>query len=193
MHLETLIGAGEGIVVGLAEAVVQEKRPVDGYLELAESHSKDTIAVQLMDASALVDEFHVLSAAQNAVNAWRGNYMISRSLDVEIAVYASGQKQISRALEQVGISETTSSIVTVVLGEEEEVVRAALLGLVESIGPIPQIAFSATPEKLHRIMDIFGISASEVQVFTDSQDTEQMKAAISKCVVSRVSAVALDA
>lgn len=193
MLVETLIGHGGSIFVGIGEASIGEKRTLDTYLKLVKSQSKGLLAVQLMDSSALLDEVHILSAVQNAVNAWKGNYMISRSLDVEIVLYASGQKQISRALQQVGISEATVSVAVVVLGVDKDTVRSTLLETMKSIGSPITTEFSPSLDKVHRIMESFDISESEIRVFTESRKLEDLKEAVSRCIASRVSSVALDA
>lgn len=193
MIIEELCGSGKGFFVGLAEVINRQDRGKDELLALVDSRNAGVHAVQLMNSSFIVDEWHLLAAAQNAVNALKGDYMISRSLDVEAAVYASGQKQISKALSQVGVRDHTADIAVVVIGEDQDAVRTQLLSIIEDIGGEPDPPFAPDSAKLQQITHVFGISDSEVEVLAESDNPKDIQSAVSRCVVSRVSSVALDA
>jgi tRNA threonylcarbamoyladenosine modification (KEOPS) complex Cgi121 subunit len=138
----------------------------------------------------IVDEIHLLSAAQNAFNAWKGNYMKSRNLDVEMAIYASAQHQIGRALELMGVTDKTATVAVIVLGEDKQKVGDIMINFERTIGKEVISPFEMTPEKLETLMAIFSISDSELSLFLDQDDTKSRQRALSKCVVSRISQVA---
>ncbi|MFW9960000.1 MAG: KEOPS complex subunit Cgi121 [Candidatus Thorarchaeota archaeon] len=162
----------------------------DRLLDLANSMSERVLAVQFFNSAMIVDAIHLLSAAQNAFNAWKGDYMRARSLDVEIVIYASAQHQIGRAIEIMGIDDKTKTIATVVLGEDKKKIQDCILDIEKAIGNEITPAFEMTAEKLETLMRTFRISESEVSLFLDKDDLKSRQSALSKCLVSRISQIA---
>jgi len=162
----------------------------DRLLDLANSMSERVLAVQFFNSAMIVDAIHLLSAAQNAFNAWKGDYMRARSLDVEIVIYASAQHQIGRAIEIMGIDDKTKTIAIVVLGEDEKKIKDCILDIEKAIGDEITPAFEMTAEKLETLMRTFRISESEVSLFLDKDDLKSRQCALSKCLVSRISQIA---
>jgi tRNA threonylcarbamoyladenosine modification (KEOPS) complex Cgi121 subunit len=140
----------------------------------------------------IVDEYHILSGAQNAINAMKGDYMISRSLDVELVVYASAQHQIGRALELMGVVDDLSSVGVVCIDENEKKIRDCLDEIVKKVGDDVSPMFVPTVEKIDALKEKFGITELEMNQFTDSTELGERNRALSKCIVSRVSQVSLD-
>jgi tRNA threonylcarbamoyladenosine modification (KEOPS) complex Cgi121 subunit len=149
-------------------------------------------AVQFLDPSLIVDDMHLVSAAQNAVNALSGNYTISRSLAVEIVVYSSGTKQIGKALQALGVKDGLPSLVLVIVGRGPEIVSSCLEFLTNQVGPEVSTPFAMDTRKMQTIMDYFGVTNSELQLFKTSLDARDTRSALSRCVVSRVSQVAVE-
>ncbi len=86
-------------------------------LSLVEEFSKKSgCAVQVLDASMVVGREHIYSAVMHAQRAFEEKRNAARSLPVEIARYASGERQISVALSKVGISEQTRVLAIIILG-----------------------------------------------------------------------------
>jgi len=161
-------------------------------VKLASKREEDIYAIQFLDSSLIVSVGHLLSAAQNAVNAWKGDYMLTRSLDTEVLVYASAQRQIGRAIENLGLHDGLQSIALVVVGHDKKSARDVSTKLVNKVGEEVKIAFVPARERLERIMHHYGVNEKEIEALTDSKEIEIRAEALSKCVVSRVSIVALD-
>ena len=160
----------------------------DELINLALSLSNDSITIQFLNGLLIVDENHLLSAAQNAINAKNGNYMLSRSLDVEIIVFASAQRQIGKALDALGVFDGLSEIAVVVVGPNPDSVQSLLKVIGGEIIP----PFAATEERIERIKDHYEITDTEIKAILDSDKLESKLSALSRCVVSRVSLVAFD-
>ena len=110
MRIELLKSNDVENVVGISEIHNSNNLTQDQLIDLAKSMSSDSLTVQLMNGLLIADDYHLLSAAQNAVNALSGKYMLSRSLDVELIVYASAQRQIGRALDELGVYDGQSML-----------------------------------------------------------------------------------
>lgn len=181
------------LCIGISENKNSRGLDTDKLLELAKSLSKSVLAFQFFNSLMIVDEMHLLSGAQNAVNALKGDYMISRTLDVELVVYVSAQRQIGRALDIMGVNDELSSVGVVCIDEDEKKVRECLMRIEEKVGEEISPMFSPTSEKINSLMKNFGITELEMKQFKDSDDLATRNQALSKCVVSRVSQVCFGA
>jgi tRNA threonylcarbamoyladenosine modification (KEOPS) complex Cgi121 subunit len=78
------------------------------------------LAVQIFDAKSIAGWRHVYYAVVNAMTAFRTGRNITRSLPIEILLYVSGQDQIDKALQVVGIEDSTSRICLVAVADSED-------------------------------------------------------------------------
>ena len=192
VRIEPLLPEEENNFVGYAMIDLKPGISKDAIIEIAQSSSSDMEAVQILDSILIVDDGHVLSAVQNAVNAHRGNYAKSRTLDVEIAVYASGQRQISRAFELVGVSDDTSRSLVIIVGTNKSQLEIRMTEIMEKLGTEVENPFFPDIERLVKIQKVFDISEIEIATYASSTAPIELQNALSKCVSSRVSMVALD-
>ncbi|MFW9966888.1 MAG: KEOPS complex subunit Cgi121 [Candidatus Thorarchaeota archaeon] len=192
MRLETLTYEKAVFHVAVGELKNTKNLNKDAMISLASEKGEGIEAVQLLDSALIAGEEHLLSAAQNALNAWMGNYAISRSLDVEILLYASGQYQIGIALEKMGVTDESESVAAVVLAKDESNLRSHVNHIVDRIGSEVHLPFPPTQERIQSIMTYFGINETEISAVASSDTLEARYQALSGCVTSRVSMVALD-
>ncbi|MHA1903939.1 MAG: KEOPS complex subunit Cgi121 [Candidatus Thorarchaeota archaeon] len=112
--------------VGIVELVNKQQKTANEIIKLALTNEKNILAIQFLDSSLVVDADHLLFAAQNAINAWRGRYAITRELGLELMVYASAQRQIDRAIEAMGIKNELVSLALVIVGTDRVSVETQL-------------------------------------------------------------------
>jgi tRNA threonylcarbamoyladenosine modification (KEOPS) complex Cgi121 subunit len=189
--IEKLVTKDEVFSIGISEIENAEQLNVERLLEIAKDLSDSVLAFQFFNSSMIIDEFHLLSSAQNAVHAMKGDYMISRALDVELVVYASAQRQIGIALDIMGVKDNLSSLGIVCIDKDKSKVRTCLDEVSSRIGKTVSPMFAPTPEKINTLMEIFDISEGELKQFIQENDLASRSQALSKCIVSRVSMVAL--
>ncbi len=192
MRIELLKANDVVNVIGISEIHNSNNLTQEELLDIAKSMSNDSLTVQLMNGLLSADDAHLLSAAQNAVNAQSGKYMLSRTLDVEIIVYASAQRQIGRALDELGVYDSVENVAVVVIGNDRKSVEQSLEKITTKVGKELSNPFEGSKERFDRIKTHFNIDEKEICTFTDSDDDIERQKALSKCVVSRVSLVAID-
>jgi tRNA threonylcarbamoyladenosine modification (KEOPS) complex Cgi121 subunit len=192
LRIEQLGVDGKDKVVGIAELRNSNNLKQKELIQLATSMSSDSLTVQLLNALLIANEIHLLSAAQNAIQAQQGDYMTSRSLDVEIIVFASAQRQIGRALEALGVHDGLAEIALVVIGTDPSSVERSIKDLADTIGTEILPSFTATSERIKRVKQHFQISDREISALSESETLESQLDALSRCIVSRVSLVAFD-
>ncbi len=192
MILETVEYEDEIFWAGIAELFNSSHMGTDALVKLASERDEGIYAIQFLDSSLIVSIGHLLSAAQNAVNAWKGGYMLTRGLDAEVLVYASAQRQINRAIANLGVHDGLQNIALVVVGSDKRAVRDVITKLANKVGEEIKTAFVPDRDRLERIMLHYDVNEKEIKVFTDSDEVEIWAEALSRCVVSRVSMVAFD-
>ena len=192
MRIEQLSIDHDNKVIGIAELQNSNNLTQKNLIQLAAGLSNDSLTVQLLNGLLIADEIHLLSATQNALNAEFGNYMLSRSLDVEIIVFASTQRQIGKALDTLGVYDGLREIAVVVVGPDVMSVEETILNLAKNLGEETIPPFPATEERLNRIKSHYEISDREINCISESDELSSQMSALSRCLVSRVSLVAFD-
>ncbi len=180
------------MVIGITEVHNSKSLKQKELIKIATSMSHDSLTVQLLNGLLVADETHLLSAAQNAINAKQGEYMLSRNLDVEILVFTSAQRQIGRALDALGVFDGLDEIAAVVIGSDTTSVEKAIRDLTDKIGEEVIPSFTATSERIERLKEHYQIGDKEIRAIADSDTIESQLEALSRCIVSRVSLVAFD-
>lgn len=178
--------------VGISELRNSRALGKDNLIDIASAVGESLSAVQLFNPALIVDYHHLLSASQNAVNAWNGNYAHARSLEVEIAVFASGQHQIGHALDVFGVKDDMANVAVVIVGTDVDRIEACHRTLLQEIGEDIEPPFTLDSSRTRAIMDHFGISDEEMNAVSISDSAEDIQRTLSRCVVSRVSDVALE-
>ncbi|HII06809.1 MAG TPA: hypothetical protein HA349_05720 [Methanotrichaceae archaeon] len=81
---------------------------------LRETQNRHSCVIQAMDASVMVGERHAAFAVEKAMRAFSERRNVAKDLGLEILRYASGQRQIERAL-SMGVSEATQRVALIVV------------------------------------------------------------------------------
>ena len=78
------------------------------------------IVIQVIDADIVYGKNHLISASQHAVRAFGQKKNSTNSLAMEILLYASGERQIQKAIQKVGIKKGNVNIALVFVDEVQE-------------------------------------------------------------------------
>ncbi len=192
MIIESLFCNSNDVFVGIAEIQNTRNLTKDELIALAAHPSDGILATQFLKASLIAGGLHLISAAQNALNSHNGNYALARSLDVEILVYASLQRQIGRAIDIIGVNDEQTSVGLVILGIDRDLVQKRLDRIISSVGHGIDPPFAQSFEEIRETARQFDVSTSEIDLLETSDDIESKRSALTKCIVSRVSMVSLD-
>jgi tRNA threonylcarbamoyladenosine modification (KEOPS) complex Cgi121 subunit len=131
----------------------------------------DGVEVQLFDADLVATWEHLYFAALNALMAFKSKQNISRSLAVEMALYASAQRQIKKAIAQIGVKPGSGNIAVMVVGGDVAAVEAGLSVVAKRLGAEPDDAVLELSEtKTQRIRAAFGVSDAELKAASSTND-----------------------
>ncbi|MGY5874954.1 MAG: KEOPS complex subunit Cgi121 [Candidatus Thorarchaeota archaeon] len=192
MIVEILSSESGDLFLGISEINNDQKMITDELVNLANEEGKQVEAVQFMNTQLILDTIHLLSAAQNALNAWNGDYAISRGLGLEILVYVSGQKQIGRAMETHGLHDDLERVMLLVVGKTESDVQQVIHRLIRKVGNEIDPPLLVDDAKFTQIMEHYDIKEKELDTICTSTDRLERIDALTRCVISRVSMVALE-
>ncbi len=78
------------------------------------------IVIQVIDADIVYGKNHLISASEHAVRAFGQKKNSTNSLAMEILLYASGERQIQRAIQKVGIKKGKINIALVFADEVQK-------------------------------------------------------------------------
>jgi tRNA threonylcarbamoyladenosine modification (KEOPS) complex Cgi121 subunit len=184
---------GSRYAVGITELQNAQRLSKDDFVNLASRLVDDVLIVQFMRPDFIAGAEHLLSASQNALNAWKGEYMISRNLDIEVVLYTSAQRQIDNAFQDMGTVDGLETVALVVMGESKKSVNDCISRAQETVGPEISSPFKLTEKRIRRVREHFEITDTEMEAITTSKDLQDRYGALIRAVVSRVSMVALEA
>ncbi len=149
-------------------------------IEDAESFLKATrrkqqgTAVQLFNAELVATWQHLYFAVVNALTAFRNRSNISKSVAMEVMLYASAQRQIRKAIALVGVKRNSANVAVVIIGENPDVVNAVLSSVSKRFGSEPnETVLALSADKVQSIRSAFRISDNEMKTVVKSSAVQQ--------------------
>jgi KEOPS complex subunit Cgi121 len=169
------------IVVGFRNVQIDD---INAFLE----HFKKTntgAAVQFFDAKHVAGPQHLYFAAVHALNAFNKNINISNNLAVEALLYASAQRQITKAVKMLGIKQNTSEVAALIMPENSYNKTDSLSLVTETVpGERDDSTLELTDEKMGKIKKLFRISDHEFESKLEKEGLE--KEALTDLVIERM-------
>jgi tRNA threonylcarbamoyladenosine modification (KEOPS) complex Cgi121 subunit len=141
------------------------------FLEETRSEKPRDVWVQFFNAELVATWEHLYFAALNALTAFKNNRNISKSLAMETMLYASAQRQITKALAQMGVKQGVSNVALVAMGKNSKSVEAALVEVSKQVGAEPDESVLELQEgKVQGIREAFGITQKELNAVAKKSD-----------------------
>ncbi|MEM1606592.1 MAG: KEOPS complex subunit Cgi121 [Candidatus Bathyarchaeia archaeon] len=148
---------------------------IDKFFSLIGSKFKSS-QVQVLDAELVAGFEHIYFAVLNALKAFKTGINISKSLPIEILLFASGQDQIKKAINMLGVKRTTKRIVAVIVSDSREE-ALSMLNLISNVvgGEADQNVIELSGEKISTIINAFEISRCELEASMRGSLEEALK------------------
>lgn len=163
---------------------------VDAFLEKARKAAGENVEVQFFDAGVVASWQHLYFAALNALKAFRNGENISKSLALEVLLYASAQRQIKKATEILGVKKNTDAIAVLLMGESALQVEEALNAVSKVVGgKRDDNVLGLTLDKNASIQRVFEISDVEIEAVADGKTLEE---ALIDLVIERTALLATE-
>jgi tRNA threonylcarbamoyladenosine modification (KEOPS) complex Cgi121 subunit len=140
--------------------------------------------VQFFDADLVASWQHLYFAVLNALMALSSSRNISKSLAVEIMLYASAQRQIKKAIKLIGVKGCSENVAVVIVNANADLVKTGVCAVTKYLNLKPDASvLELSKEKTQRIKCVFGISDVELETVTAKKNAEQ---ALVDSVIERV-------
>ena len=125
----------------------------------------DPVIVQLFDAETVAGKRHLFFGTLNAIKKFIQGRGLSQSLDIEILLCVSAQKQIGEAIRTNGIQRLTKKIAAVIVADNSEAALSAVQKLELLIpGVKDQILLNKMDKKKRcYLIKSYGISTNELE------------------------------
>ena len=150
-------------MIRILEGTVSIDNVEDFLRKIKKTSQEKNITIQALDADKLAGEGHIRFAVEKAVNSFRKGTNIANDLAKEIMIYASGTRQISRAM-RLGIHRGENNIVLVAIGETPD------LSVFDEVKPKPVLQYNKPRKKT--IMEIFNITEEEIEAVGEEKIPE---------------------
>jgi KEOPS complex subunit Cgi121 len=137
--------------------------------------TNNSCVIQLLNADGIAGKEHILHAAEQAIKAFKRKQNIANDLGLEICVRASAQRQISKALEILGLKKGLNNICAVIINCDSGVDKELelLLGKTDDTILKPDI---------YSLNELYQISDEEIE----------NSGGISRVMIERTSLLVLD-
>ncbi len=120
--------------------------------------------VQVLDAALIAGFEHIYFAVLNALKSFKTGLNVSRSPAVEVLLFASGQNQIKRAIEILGVKPSSSSVALIIIADDRAEAIATFNYVSNMLGgDRDQSVIELTDEKIPGIIEAFNISSLEIE------------------------------
>lgn len=80
---------------------------------------KHKICIQLLDANLVFGKNHIISAFEHAKRAMNQGSASTHSLEMELLLYAAGERQIKHAISKMGLKKNNTSFVIIFLYDSQ--------------------------------------------------------------------------
>jgi len=132
---------------------------VDQFVEKVRGAAKPA-SVQVFDADRVAGFEHLFFAALNALRSFSQKKNIAGTIDLEILLYASGQRQIRKAFEMVGVKSGTSKVAVLILADDKSKVQDAEESVSRLIDGVrdDRVLEERRQEKIRRLMELKSLS-----------------------------------
>ena len=149
-------------------------RDAEEFVKAARKELPQKTWIQFFDAELVSTWQHLYFAVLNALLAFTNGRNISKTVAMEVMLYASAQRQIRKAIQLIGVKRASANVAVVIIGENPEHLKAALSAVSKHIGVKPdETVLEFTNEKIQSIRKAFGVSTEELEAVMEKKDAEQ--------------------
>ncbi len=142
-------------------------KDVDIFLKQISSFAKDNnLVIQAFDANVIYGKKHLISAVEHAVRAIERKTNTTNSLEMEILLYASGERQLKLAIPKIGVKKGEANISLVFFNK----IRRFSDLLIEEF--LDQLSLKREDKVLKGTIDTlkkFGLNDSEIKTVTKAK------------------------
>lgn len=93
------------------------------FRKIRDFSDKNSVTIQVFNADLIFGEKHLISAYEHAVRAIKQNRNTTNSLEMEILLYAAGERQLKIAIPKMGVKKGESNLAIIIINKEKSFVK----------------------------------------------------------------------
>jgi KEOPS complex subunit Cgi121 len=161
------------------------------FLQLAIKGRSTGIETQFFDAKKVASWEHLYFALLNALTAFSNKTNTSRTLGMEVLLYAAGERQIVKATKKMGIQPSVKEVAVLVVGNDRATVESAVSKILRNVeGQKDDTVLELSGPKSALIMEAFKVDAVEVETMV--RKSHDLKKALVDLVIERMALVSCE-
>ena len=95
---------------------------VNGFMERIQVFSKkNSLMIQCFNADLIFDRIHLVSTVEHAMRSYDEGRMTTNSIEMELMIYAAGERQLKNAIPKMGVNDGENNIAVVFISFEKKV------------------------------------------------------------------------
>jgi tRNA threonylcarbamoyladenosine modification (KEOPS) complex Cgi121 subunit len=124
----------------------------------------EAVDLQLLRADRVAEKEHIILAAKNAVDSFRGKHRRAKRLSMELLLFASGEHQIVEAINLLGVTASSTELALVGLSETKLDPDVLSSGVAKAVNGMPDdtVLDFDTPSKSAGLKRAYNISEREL-------------------------------
>lgn len=143
------------------------------------------VCMQLVDLNEVAGSRYLLLAVLNAMKSFQSKQPIAKTLSMEVLLYVAASRQISEAINRVGVTNKTDRVAALAVGASQEEVRGAgeFLSQLLKQPSNDELVDRWTQARVESVRSVFGIGEKEIGAVI--RKGEKIEAAIERLVIER--------
>ncbi len=94
---------------------------IENFLEKVDKYSKkNDVLIQVFDADLIFGKNHLISAYNHARRAFENSANTAKSIEMELLLYASGERQLKLAIPKMGVKKGNANIALVFIDDTDK-------------------------------------------------------------------------
>ena len=145
----------------------------EAFLKANRLEVSQGVEIQFFDADLIATQEHLFFASINSLEAFKNKTNRSKSIAMEIMLYASAQRQIQKAIQQSGIKPLTTNMAATIIGENLTWLKKAVEAISEAVdAKLDQSVLEMSTSKNDTIKKVFQISNEEIKAVAKGENSQ---------------------
>jgi tRNA threonylcarbamoyladenosine modification (KEOPS) complex Cgi121 subunit len=86
--------------------------------KINEFSNNNNLKIQVFDADLIFGKNHIITSVNHAIRSIKNNKHTTNSIEMEIMLYASGERQLKLAIPKMGIKKNTKNIAFILISDD---------------------------------------------------------------------------
>jgi KEOPS complex subunit Cgi121 len=120
--------------------------------KISDFSKKNNLIIQVFDSNLIFGKNHLMSSIKHALRSMKNKKNTANSIEMEIMLYASGERQLKLAIPKMGIKKNTNKIAFIIMKEKKNISDLTIDSLLNSLNLI-------------RFDDVLNIDGKDIKKF----------------------------